>query len=346
MDLFCAYCADQQCHGAQVDDAKNNKTPTISASVGAGGVNQSDDVVAIQSALNKIAPTDGGPMPLLDPDGKVGPLTIGAIRNFQIKQFGWADGRVDPEKTTNTRLRQLMPRSALDEFANPFTLPLLFANIEEARSWVRQALVVVGRARDRLADFATDLTGDSADRDVALVSKYFHIDRVSRSMALVHVAFVENIFRNMMTCIGHSSAMTSFGTGFFQEAPVFLKPGGAMGLAVTTAGGMDLFKDGRPMTTADFHMSGPPLRLDTIYVFTTNLQKFNMETYAYTIVHEMAHFVGPDFRGADAVKDHSYHTRANFNTLPPHWAVRTADCYSQFAAEAKFGRPAILQKGG
>src|SRR5262245_20475555 len=189
MHVFCAYCADQQCHGAHVEGTKNNKTPTIVASVGAGGVNQSDDVVAIQSAL-KIAPTDGDPLPPLDPDGKVGPLTMAAIHKFQKKQFGWADGRVDPEKATIKRLRQLMPYSALDEFANPYTLPLLFANMEEARNWVRQSLVVLGRARDRLGDFATDLTGASADRDVALVNKYFHIDRASRNERLAHVLFV------------------------------------------------------------------------------------------------------------------------------------------------------------
>jgi hypothetical protein len=83
---------------------------TITASVGQNGVNRSHDVVIVQNLLNLISPVEGGPHPLLDVDGKVGPQTIAAIARFQQHQFGWADGRVDPHQKTITRLNEITGR--------------------------------------------------------------------------------------------------------------------------------------------------------------------------------------------------------------------------------------------
>ena len=82
---------------------------TISASVGRlGGVNRPDDVRTVQQLLNQVPLTAGGPKPPLDPDGKCGPKTITAIQTFQIHHFGWpgADGRVDPNGRTHTKLNE------------------------------------------------------------------------------------------------------------------------------------------------------------------------------------------------------------------------------------------------
>ncbi|MBS0455476.1 MAG: hypothetical protein JSS14_29600 [Proteobacteria bacterium] len=77
----------------------------ILASVGLGGANLSNDVVTIQSMLNSVPSGSGGPMPLLDTDGKCGPMTIGGIRKFQFAQFNSADGRVDVGQRTIERLQ-------------------------------------------------------------------------------------------------------------------------------------------------------------------------------------------------------------------------------------------------
>jgi peptidoglycan hydrolase-like protein with peptidoglycan-binding domain len=69
---------------------------SISASVGAGGVNRSDDTHTVQQLLNNVPAPRGGPSPKLDTDGKCGPITIGAIRRFQQLNTGFVDGRVDP----------------------------------------------------------------------------------------------------------------------------------------------------------------------------------------------------------------------------------------------------------
>mgnify|MGYP003576219349 CR=1 FL=1 len=76
----------------------------ILASVGLGGSNLVNDVVTIQSMLNNVPTGNGGPAPKLEQDGKCGPLTVGAIRNFQWAQFKFADGRVDAGQRTLERL--------------------------------------------------------------------------------------------------------------------------------------------------------------------------------------------------------------------------------------------------
>jgi peptidoglycan hydrolase-like protein with peptidoglycan-binding domain len=74
----------------------------IGASVGIGGQNDGHDVQYVQALLN-IRLVDNGEQGL-DLDGKVGPLTIGAIQEFQSSQLGFADGSVEPGKTTITAL--------------------------------------------------------------------------------------------------------------------------------------------------------------------------------------------------------------------------------------------------
>src|SRR5438046_1861453 len=78
----------------------------ISGSVGAGGVNLTEDVRVIQTMLNQVPPGSGGPSPLLDTDGVVGPLTIGAIRRFQQQNVGFNDGRVDVDNVTIRKLNE------------------------------------------------------------------------------------------------------------------------------------------------------------------------------------------------------------------------------------------------
>jgi len=78
---------------------------TISASVGRGGVNKHADVLAIQKALNKIPPNQGGPDPKLKEDGWIGPKTNAAILKFQKANQGLPhDGRIDVTGPTLVRI--------------------------------------------------------------------------------------------------------------------------------------------------------------------------------------------------------------------------------------------------
>ena len=80
---------------------------SISATVGAYSANRPADLTAIQQLLNQVPPTAGGPVPLLVVDGLIGPKTKGAIAQFQMKQFGWADMRIDPGGQTLARLNSV-----------------------------------------------------------------------------------------------------------------------------------------------------------------------------------------------------------------------------------------------
>ena len=76
----------------------------MSQPVGVGGTNVYDDVVLVQSLLNAIPSSEGGPQTELDVDGTIGPLTIAAIRGYQQAQTHIVDGRVDVQGPTITSL--------------------------------------------------------------------------------------------------------------------------------------------------------------------------------------------------------------------------------------------------
>lgn len=80
---------------------------SITAAVGTPpAVNRAPDVETIQVLLNQVPALNGGPQPLLDVDGLIGPKTIGAIRKFQQTNLGFQDGRVDPNQKTLAKLNE------------------------------------------------------------------------------------------------------------------------------------------------------------------------------------------------------------------------------------------------
>lgn len=97
----------------------------ISASVGRGGVNRTNDVRTIQAALNRLPPASGGPISPLAVDGICGPKTIDAIQKFQLHHFGWkgVDGRVDPDGPTLAKLNQLTNETPIDELVCRLSRP-------------------------------------------------------------------------------------------------------------------------------------------------------------------------------------------------------------------------------
>jgi hypothetical protein len=73
--------------------------PDISGSVGRNGDNNYDDVMTVQTLINKNLPV---PLAPLEEDGLVGPHTIFAIEEFQRRRLRMnpPDGRVDPNGRT------------------------------------------------------------------------------------------------------------------------------------------------------------------------------------------------------------------------------------------------------
>lgn len=75
----------------------------IEGSVGQGGDNLEDDVRLVQQLLNQ---RDLSPLGKLQEDGRNGPSTVEAIRQFQVRFLGMQspDGRVDPDGRTFRQL--------------------------------------------------------------------------------------------------------------------------------------------------------------------------------------------------------------------------------------------------
>src|SRR5262245_1644751 len=106
--LYFARMRSKQCVQAWAEDPSADEPTTLTGSVGRGGGNRDGDVRNVQSRLNRVAPEDGGPDPVLDVDGRCGPLTRGAILHFQQHHPGLLhDGRIDPGKHTWKKLLAL-----------------------------------------------------------------------------------------------------------------------------------------------------------------------------------------------------------------------------------------------
>ncbi|MFJ5778890.1 hypothetical protein [Streptomyces sp. NPDC093094] len=97
----------------------------ISQSVGRDGVNLRREVQYVQALLNVFRAEQG--RDALELDGLVGPLTIGAVEEFQAAETGIVDGRVDPGAQAIAALeRQTAP--VLDELRTVTMLALLLSH--------------------------------------------------------------------------------------------------------------------------------------------------------------------------------------------------------------------------
>ena len=83
----------------------------ISGSVGTNGKNRSEDVRTVQTLLNRVPATEGGPTPPLEVDGLCWQKTTSAIQRFQKVGCGfkWPDGIVEPERRTWAALESYDP---------------------------------------------------------------------------------------------------------------------------------------------------------------------------------------------------------------------------------------------
>ncbi len=86
-----------QALAAQASDGASGGGRSISAPVGKGGRNDSDDVMTVQQLLNDSSAS-------LTVDGLCGPKTIAAIKSYQQRTFGWNDSLVEPGRETITAL--------------------------------------------------------------------------------------------------------------------------------------------------------------------------------------------------------------------------------------------------
>lgn len=153
------YCCLNPAHRDKLVSESPVGGERIAASVGAMGANRLDDTKIVQTLLNACQATCAGSWPRLVVDGRVGPLTVAAIRAFQTAQFGTADGRVDPDQRTIARLNVLATpsrrggRDSGTEAAGPGTPPAgpILTPLLAAGEAMPRAALWIGAAMARLS---------------------------------------------------------------------------------------------------------------------------------------------------------------------------------------------------
>ena len=291
----------------------------ISGSVGSGGANRPDDVRRIQEALNRVPPGKGGPVPALVVDGLCGPKTTAAIWKFQKAQGVPADGRVDPGHLTLAKLNTVLGA----------TRPASSARRERVVGFIGQALETIRAARWNIRAALPCLsetrrpggTPGTAppDQRVALLDKHFRISEQASPKATADR--ILSIYDRMDICFQRPGGL--WGPAIFDDSP-FPPVQGSRNVAGSYAGGFD----------CGGQWDGS-LRKDTIYLFA-RLDSMPNDQVVMTIVHELAHYVGPTVIGI--IVDHAYGwvDGVRMKTLPAAFRPFNAECYNNFAFGAKY----------
>jgi len=341
----------------------------IKGSDGRGGRNSPDDVKTIQAALNAVEPADGGPLLKLTVDGIAGPLTIAAIEKYQKRQLGWSDGRVDTDEPTIHALNGVggggqspaqkgpkapppVPPPKATPAQNKAFIEKIGGLLPRARHWVEMAQLKI----DMASEFVRKGPVDPKDPfpalhgigkpELALFDKYFHTGKEARAKKLQQLHGARRIYDSMQTVLTESllqAPMFGWGVGYFQPDPADGTLAAKKYVAYTFYGGWhQRRKDGKPRLSGDDNYAGrKDLRQDTIFFPIGKLLSKTDNYMLETIIHELAHFVGPGPNSGDRIGDHTYDTKPNFLTVNNWTALHTAETYGYFAAEAAMHKVTI-----
>lgn len=316
--------AEGVCLDGKPDGECGGEPVTLSGSVGSGGMNRSDDVRKVQEALNRVPPEKGGPVPPLVVDGLCGPKTTAAIWKFQKTQGVPADGRIDPGQATIAKLNTVLgasgPASSDRRDRVIGFLAQALETVRAARANILAAMPFLPEARTPGGSPAP-AGGISALGSPELLEKHFGISEQAAPKETT--GRILTIYERMLMCFARPGGL--WGPAIFEDDPYPpSKP--KKGVAMTYAGGWDLGgkRDGS-------------LRQDSIYLFR-RLDLLPPDQVIMTIVHELAHYVGPTVIGI--VDDHAYGwvDGTRMKTLPAAWRPYNAECYNNFAFDAKYHR--------
>jgi len=307
-----------------------SKGPTsITKAVGLGAPNVGQDVVNIQYALDQIAPIDGGPSPQLVIDGKCGPKTNKAIRDFQMKQFGFsgADGRIDPGKHTIQRINELkndnvfpdMPLSFLDPTSKAL-FDGMMQHIGHTKNCINAAMFKLMLATQS-ADSSTGLIGPSRAERIALINKHFKVDDNPSAAKRPILDKIADVYRNMLAVLNKPENFFTLDTdnsGVTISTVAFARLGG--------------FFDKVDLSGRIVFRSG--------VLFATGIPDFA----AFIFIHELRHFVERERQGGHFGK--GWVTDPGMLALSPDQRLANCDSYSGFALEAHNGemeRPVYIK---
>jgi len=310
-----AFCGAVGCK--HLDSPANAAVNTLGLTAPVGSAarcrNAADDVRKVQTALNRFPPSEGGPSPALVVDGKLGPLTMKGITGFQKKHFGIgdADGVVDPGKRTDKELC-----NAAGTYAD---LP---AEMLKHRARTLHIISLARMSVDRARYFKTGKPNTwgigKSDWDKAV--KHFQIDMFPGPNGWSNaLSWVDGIYLNMQTALGYVPRGLVLAT----DEPASSNQGA---YAFTFAGGYDLSQRNQKW-------QGIPK--GSIYLCAP-MQNLDSDAFAYVLIHETAHYVGPTDETQNSITDYGYaHSKdGKYQKMLPWQRTHNADSYAQHAFDA------------
>ena len=315
----------------------------IARSVGAGGTNAKADTLMVQELLNSVPPEEGGPDLLLAEDGLIGPRTQAAINKFQKKVLSRPDGRIDPDGPTIKALAGLICDSPA---VLPGRLGLVARPNQVAGGPPAPAAATGATATKAVAD-GKRILRDLEPRirslrfklthqfppTVAFCNKHF-----ATGKSKVTPAEIDVINRLVGAIHFHVARFNAFGIQLIENVILF-DPNDAVNLGWTVRGGDKL-------STKQFQIyaeKGKTIKAPGQSVFLTN--GFAAQTgfdKHWTVLHEMAHFVGPRDGTGVQIDDHAYAFSNQFLKLSKFQKLHNAETISLFMLEACVGTAAVV----
>ena len=296
-------------------------SPKIKRSVGAGGVNQREDVLALQKLLNSIEPANGGPIELLGEDGFVGPKTIAAIKRFQQQHHTGSDSRVDPDGPTLKKINEQPKKTRIEDAAvarmarSAKAMPALIAMARQGELTCDQAMIAI-----RGGSKATS-------RSFRLADLYFKFDQQADGQIVDKLTFIRTTFVRVKGVLtSPPSPITGgdpFGVNVFTNDPL----GHGFKAYVPT----DITNDPKRREHPDVH----PGRVYLCVGIDTVVD----DLFAHILMHEMFHFVDEETQ-ARVIGDHGYGPKAM--RLPHQLRMHNSDNFALFASHLQLGRARLV----
>lgn len=299
----------------------------ISKSVGNGGANLKDDVLAIQGLLNLITPEDGGTAILgtntgsLKEDGIAGPKTNGAIKAFQLRQETGRDGRVDPNGKTLKRMNELQKKPlAARNSARLLKIPPAMPDLV--------AMAIKGRrAAEQAMDFLRFGKGGllTSKKSFDIAELHFAFGKQPTSTTISELGFIRTTFVRvesiLKTRISPATGGSPFGVSVFTIDP--------LGLPHAAYVPKEKFDDQREM---------PEIHAGLVYL-CDKIDTFPPDKFTHVLFHELVHFVDDESNNRQ-IEDHGYREKAM--KLPHSLRMHNSDNYALFASHVHFGRERLV----
>jgi hypothetical protein len=302
---------------------------SITRSVGQFGVNLKDDVLKIQKLLNMIAPQDGGPIPAtpeglgLKEDGLCGPKTIGAIRNFQLRQGTGSDGRVDPNGGTLKRMNEvpkmkLQSRNASILAKVAMAMPSLIATADKAQKGADQAMGYLRSGGSSGLGFGK--------RAYELADLYFGFGSQPASKTLTELDFIRTTYsRARSVLMRRQDNMTG---------------GSPLGISIFTIDPLgEPFIAYSPTQAGDDQQPMKEIHSGLIYL-CERADTIPADLLTHVLFHEIIHFVDDETQGRNIDDGAKYRDKAI--KASHDLKIRNADNYALFGTHLNIGRARLI----